>query len=78
MREKDCFGNDIIYQLKRENDMGSDYEIVFIGDLKTLFGEHKDFNEFQIDSGESQYTYVSIDACIEMYKYLKERGLVKE
>ena len=78
MREKDCFGNDIIYQLKSENDMGSDYKIVFIGDFKTLFGGYKDFNEFQIDSGESQYTYVSIDVCIEMYKYLKEKGLVKE
>ena len=77
MREKDCFGNDIIYQLKHENDMCHKYEIVFVDDLKTGFGEHKDFNKFQIDSG-GQYTYVSIDVCIEMYKYLKERGLVKE
>jgi hypothetical protein len=26
MREKDCFGNDIIYQLKHENDMCPKYE----------------------------------------------------
>ncbi len=78
MREKDCFGNNIIYQLKHENDMCPKYEIVFVDDLKTGFGELKDFNKFQIDSGGSQYTYVSIDVCIEMYKYLKERGLVKE
>ncbi len=77
MREKDCFGNDIIYQLKHEKDMCPKYEIVFVDDLKTGFDEHKDFNKFQIDSG-GQYTYVSIDVCIEMYKYLKERGLVKE
>lgn len=73
MREKDIFNNDIIYK----SDRGC-YEVVFIDKLKHFFGEQKDFNEFQIDSGESQYTYVSVDVCIKMYDYLKERGLVKE